>query len=75
MKKLYALLAAAALVTGAGSAHATNYLVNGGFETGDYTGWTSTGAAPYAVTTGFDGFLPHSGRFSRRRVGLAAITT
>ena len=62
MTKLSALLVAAALVSGAGAAHATNYIVNGGFETGDYTGWTENGLSGVA-STGTGGWPSHSGRF------------
>jgi hypothetical protein len=40
-----------------------NYIVNGGFETGDYSGWTSAGCGPAAVESSFAGWLPHSGNF------------
>jgi hypothetical protein len=35
-------------------------VVNGGFETGDFTGWTVTGAGPNLVTTG----ASHSGTYA-----------
>jgi hypothetical protein len=44
-------------------AQATNYIVNGGFETGDYTGWASGGCGPFGVTTSFAGWGPHSGSY------------
>jgi hypothetical protein len=51
-------------------AHAlpVQYMVNGGFETGDYSGWTSSNApgvsAPaYLVSPGCNGWAPHSGSF------------
>jgi hypothetical protein len=47
-----ALLASAPLRAG---------VINGGFETGDFTGWTQFGDTSF---TGVDGFAPHSGNFA-----------
>jgi hypothetical protein len=49
----------------AGPASAAGELVvNGGFETGDFTGWTMGGNFEFTGVSGnFDGFLPHSGNF------------
>ena len=38
------------------------FIVNGGFETGDFTGWTVNAGAT-GVSGNFDGFLPHTGNF------------
>jgi hypothetical protein len=55
---LIAVLASAAL-----SAHAQNLVVNPGFETGDFTGWTLSGdTGGCSVST----LHPHSGNFSAR---------
>jgi hypothetical protein len=44
-------------------AHA-DQLTNGGFETGDFTGWsTSNLNATGVVTSGFDGYASHSGNY------------
>jgi hypothetical protein len=55
-------LACALLVMAAPSAYA-NMVVNGGFETGDFTGWTVSAGATGVTTAGFDGFSPHSGTY------------
>ena len=48
----------------ASGAQAANLIVNGGFETGDYTGWTSTGPGRFAVEpSGVGGWPSHSGNF------------
>jgi Carbohydrate binding domain/PEP-CTERM motif len=52
---IVAVLASAAL-----SAHA-NLVINGGFETGDFTGWTRSGDSSF---TAVNGILVHSGNFS-----------
>jgi hypothetical protein len=50
----------------AGSCYAVagNLVVNCGFETGDFTGWTGTNLnVTGVVTAGFDGFNPNSGTY------------
>ena len=38
--------------------------INGGFETGDFSGWMQFGDTSFtAVETGFDGFVPHGGTY------------
>src|SRR3954452_4923155 len=57
MKRLPLLgIASAALIAAAGIAKA-NLVTNGGFETGDFTGWVQSGDTSY---TGVDG-NPYSG--------------
>jgi hypothetical protein len=61
------VLGAAALLAVAGAAQADNVITNGGFETGDYTGWTSNTLAgsngSISVTNLTAGSaLPHSGQ-------------
>lgn len=56
-------------------AQATEYIVNGGFETGDYTGWTSIGATPFFVINNFDGFGPHSGNYFSAEGGVGGDHT
>ncbi|MDB5998900.1 MAG: hypothetical protein JWP52_599 [Rhizobacter sp.] len=69
LKTLKALTLAAALVAAAlPAAHALpvsaetgpNLVTNGGFETGDYAGWTATGLSFLA---GVDGLAAHSGDY------------
>ncbi len=42
-----------------------NLIINGGFETGDFTGWTLTGSdtGDLSVDDGSNGIEPHSGQF------------
>jgi PEP-CTERM motif len=48
MKRATLILAALALLSGwPWRAEAGNLVVNGGFETGDFTGWTQTGSTDY----------------------------
>jgi len=49
------------------SGASANLIVNGGFETGDFTGWTVTGGPPDCGTTAVDGIstnVPHSGTYA-----------
>jgi hypothetical protein len=62
MKTLLATAAAAILV--AGGAHAANLLVNGGFETGDFTGWTVNDPSGFTfVSAAFGSYAPNSGTY------------
>ena len=58
-KSLLALVAIPALIA-APSAQA-NIVANGGFETGDFTGWTVSGAGAF---TGVDGTTPQAGSYA-----------
>jgi hypothetical protein len=64
---LLALTAAAALSI----AHPAkaNLVTNGGFETGDFTGWTVSGSA----AVGVDFVPPHSGAFKIKKVTAAGF--
>ena len=58
-----AAVAAAALIAG-GSHAAGNLLINGSFETGDFTGWSTSNLNNTGVTTsGFDGWPPEDGNY------------
>jgi hypothetical protein len=59
MKRLLIACAAAALLGGATSARAQNLVTNGGFETGDFTGWVTV-PAQFGSDFGVDG-NPHTG--------------
>jgi len=54
---------------------APNYIVNGGFETGDYSGWASAGCGPAGVESSADGWLPHSGNFFSDEGGVGCDHT
>jgi len=54
--KLLVLTSSAVLTTSA----AAQLVVNGGFETGDFSGWTQFGDSGF---DGVDGFYPHTGSF------------
>jgi hypothetical protein len=59
-----ALAAVAALMLWGGAARA-DYVVNGGFETGDFTGWTAGGNFEFTSVqpSGVDGFAAQEGSF------------
>jgi PEP-CTERM motif len=63
MRTLLATAAAAILV--AGGAHAAaNLIVNGGFETGDFTGWTAVDPSGETfVSVAFGPYVPNSGTY------------
>ncbi|MES2391130.1 MAG: hypothetical protein V4555_05790, partial [Acidobacteriota bacterium] len=47
-----------------GSARADELLVNGGFETGDFTGWTVANNDSFTTVTAADGiFVPTGGTY------------
>jgi MYXO-CTERM domain-containing protein len=81
MQKFSLTFAAAALLAAAGTqAHAANIVLNGGFETGDFTDWTvgnASGDDPWRVATaGFVGNDPFDGTYfaSTGCVGSTCIT-
>jgi PEP-CTERM motif len=63
--KIQTLLAGAAIAVAASlvGASAQAQIVNGGFETGDFTGWIVNGDATGVEGAGFDSENPHSGAF------------
>jgi hypothetical protein len=55
---------AAAMALACPASASTNLLVNGSFETGDFTGWTLSGNTGYlGVVTSFSGVLPENGSY------------
>ncbi len=64
MKLRFAGMAVLALLMGSASAHA-DLVTNGGFETGDFTGWTLTNDTNSFVFSSDPGttYVPHSGNF------------
>jgi len=61
-KSLLAAAVFAALAAGSTAAKA-DMIVNGGFETGDTSGWTISATFTDAAPSGFDGIAAHSGNF------------
>jgi len=62
MGRLRSVLAACALAFAAESASATQYLVNGDFETGNFNGWQIAGVTP-SIQPNNAGIGAHSGNF------------
>jgi hypothetical protein len=67
MRKSSLSLAGFALLAIAGGAKAdnVNLITNGGFETGNFSGWTLTGVPSYSLVAGFTAGAdaPHSGKY------------
>ena len=64
MKRVTLILAALALLIGGVGQAKADLIVNGGFETGDFTGWTSNMAPSLLVEpTGHAGIPSHSGGY------------
>ena len=57
----------------AGEAKAGNLVVNGGFESGDYTGWTLGGDTTYDTITSSPAFV-HSGTYAAQFAGAGSDT-
>ena len=63
-KKLMRAAVFAALAMGlASTAAQADLITNGGFETGNFNGWTVNSNAIFVATGGFNGQNPHSGTF------------
>ena len=64
MRKILIGAAFAAMMGLPGQASAANLIVNGSFETGDFTGWTLSGNTGVTGVTGsFGGVDPEDGSF------------
>ena len=76
MKIRATLLALLLVILAVSAMAAPNYIVNGGFETGDYTGWTNGGCTPYGVEpSGFGGWPSNSGNFFSYEGGVGCDHT
>lgn len=64
MKKALLLISTIGLLSLAGLAKADTLVVNGGFETGDFSGWTTYPAPDFASYFGVDNSNPHSGTYA-----------
>lgn len=65
MRRMLLAAAVFALMIGAGRDARANLVVNGGFETGDFTGWTAGGNFEFTsvLPSGVDGFNAQDGSF------------
>jgi len=64
MKYFLATVATLALVVAAPAPAQADIIVNGGFETGDFAGWTvNDPSLGTFVSSGFEGYVPHSGSY------------
>ncbi|HSM77997.1 MAG TPA: hypothetical protein VLT57_10245 [Bryobacteraceae bacterium] len=55
--------AAAALAFCAAGAQAADLINNGGFETGDFSGWTVNSGFTHVYSTGYSGVSSHGGQY------------
>ncbi|WP_435010239.1 PEP-CTERM sorting domain-containing protein [Tundrisphaera lichenicola] len=61
---LFAVLLAAVAWLDPNDEARADFIVNGGFETEDFTGWTLSGNTSDPTTFGVDSSIPHSGGFA-----------
>jgi hypothetical protein len=62
MQRAFLVLVVAMVILDAVGQTRADLIVNGGFETGDFAGWTIN-ANSTAVVSNHDNFLPHSGQY------------
>jgi hypothetical protein len=72
----FLFVVAVALVSVFSGQSRADFIVNGGFETGDFTGWTGwTSGNDFAgVDSSFNGYLPHSGSFFGRAGPVGGVS-
>jgi hypothetical protein len=64
MKSAVAAAMAVYVMTAPARATVTDYIVNGSFETGTYSGWTSTGGGSFVgIYSSGDGFSAEAGQY------------
>jgi hypothetical protein len=65
MRKINSVAAvgSALVVLGFAAPASANYIVNGGFETGDFAGWTVNANNTHVEPSGFDGLTAESGSY------------
>ena len=73
--RLHLAVRASALVLAAIPASASELLANGGFETGDFTGWNVNAGATFVGASGFAGYNANSGSYFAALGNVGGIGT
>jgi hypothetical protein len=58
-----------------GTTARANLITNGGFEDGNFTGWTVNAGSTFVEMTGFDGYAPNSGTYFAALGNVGSIGT